>query len=84
MYERFKVFNTINSIHTKKERSAQLKKVKEAISELFFAGFNPYDKFKYSDQYIDDRYNTIRCFDDYLDFVKSVLKKTPTKFITIA
>jgi integrase len=69
LYERFKVFNT------KKERSAQLKIVKAAITELLEAGFNPYEKFKYSDQYTDDRYNTLRCIDDYLDFAKSVLKK---------
>lgn len=74
-YERFKVFNTINSIHTKKERLSQLKIVKKAITELLEAGYNPYEKFKYSDQYSNEKYNILKCIDDYLDFVKSTLKK---------
>ncbi|TDQ79604.1 tyrosine-type recombinase/integrase [Sphingobacterium yanglingense] len=75
MYERFKVFNTINCLHTKKERTAQLKLVKTGITELLEAGFNPYEKYLYSDHSYSEKYNICKCIDEYLLFAKSYLKK---------
>lgn len=75
LYERFKVFNTINSIHTKKERKAQLKVVKSSITELLESGFNPYEQFSYANASNSDKYNICRCIDDYLAFAKTTLKK---------
>lgn len=78
-YERFKVFNTINSIHNKKERLKQLKLVKESIKELLELGFSPYEQFKFSDHSYHEKYNVCRCIDEYLEFTKSTLKKNTYK-----
>lgn len=73
-YERFKVFNTINSIHSKKERLQQLNLVKESIRELLELGFSPYEQFRYSDSSYQEKHNICRCIDEYLEFAKATLK----------
>jgi hypothetical protein len=79
LYERFRVSNTINSIHTKAERKKQLSVVKTSIEELLKAGFNPFQQFKYSDHSNADRYNACKCIDEYLLFVKTSLKTNSYK-----
>ncbi|MFZ4263816.1 hypothetical protein ACFRAE_17400 [Sphingobacterium sp. HJSM2_6] len=75
LYERFRVFNSINSIHNKKERQNQLNIVKSAIRELLEAGFKPFKKCSYSENSFHEKYNVCRCIDEYLEFSKSTLKK---------
>lgn len=78
-YERFKVYNTINSIHNKKERLQQLKFVKDSIKELLEAGFNPFQEFSYADNSQHGKYNICNCIDEYLIFAKASLKKNTYK-----
>ncbi|WP_433863105.1 tyrosine-type recombinase/integrase [Sphingobacterium thalpophilum] len=74
LYKRFKVFNTINSIHNKAERKRQLNIVKASIEELLEAGFNPFEQFNYAANSNSSKYNICVCIDEYLGVAKSSLK----------
>lgn len=73
-YQRFRVSNTINSLHTKTDRKRQLNIVKSAIEELLEAGFNPFEQFNYASSANASKYNICVCIDEYLEFAKNTLK----------
>ncbi|MGA6117405.1 tyrosine-type recombinase/integrase [Sphingobacterium anhuiense] len=75
LYKRFRVFNTINSIHSKVERRKQLLVVKSGMQDLLQSGFNPFEQYSYSSNSNANKYNACRCIDEYLEFAKTTLKK---------
>ena len=72
VYQRFKVFESINSIKTVKGRFAQLKRMEAALKDLLESGFSPFQRFEYRSA---GKYDISECIHIYLQEVKPDLKK---------
>ncbi|MCS4164483.1 site-specific integrase [Sphingobacterium sp. BIGb0116] len=70
-YQRFKIFDSINSIKSLRERRSQLKIVYQALSELLEEGFSPFAKFQ---QHKLSKFNICECIEEYLKNVEGELK----------
>lgn len=77
-YKRFKVCESINSIHTLRERKKQLTTVFNVLKDGLLNGFNPFDNFYVKDQVLNSEYSLKSCIAKYLSDIKGILSEGTT------